>query len=297
VYDGVVYRRESEFGFMDAFDIVIHWRNIEMLGQISVKARKCLLDLHDLFLPPLVTDRVRANVSKFMVKSAFHAKLLGDKVPASQYSIIPNGGAYEYATETKDTSVKKDPLRQVKDPNYIIYSSSYDRGLGFMLKWGWPKIKKECPNAYLKIFYGWDGYDKNHEDTEVTRNFKTVMNGLMSQDGVQECGRISHEELMREKQKASVHWYVGDFQEIDCISVRESACAGAIPVVSDDVFVFREKSYVFRIPGNTHTEETQVRGAEKVIDILKNRDMYLQEMILPENETWEAVANRWVENF
>lgn len=119
----------------------------------------------------------------------------------------------------------------------------------------------------------------------------------MAQDGVKECGRISQEELLKEKAKANIHLYTGDFQEIDCISVRESACLGAIPVVSKNVEVFAEKPYCISIEGDPRSKIMQEKTAEKVIEILKNPELAESLRQGPVNETWENTALEWLKLF
>jgi len=290
VYNGVVFKHSDEFRFTDTFDILIIWRSTDVLNYIDVHARKCFLDLHDIVISANITQKVLENVTKLCVKSAYHRKLLGEHVRDEKIAVISNGGAYEI--------VKELPLR---DPNYLIYASSYDRGIPYMLKFGWPKIKKACPDAYLRIYYGWNGFDAVQPKTKDTQLYKKVISDLMEQDGVKECGRIPQKELLMEKAKANIHWYTGDFQEIDCISVRESASVGCIPVVSEAVEVFREKSYCpILIEGEPKLRETQEKASEKIIELLQNQE-YTEKLRnsldVPSEETWERVSEKWLQLF
>jgi glycosyltransferase involved in cell wall biosynthesis len=262
-----------------------------MLNLFTVQAKLCVVDLHDIVKPELITEKVRKNVKLYFVKSNYHSTMIESAgIDKSQIVVIPNGGAYEekmqFLSETK------------KDPFYLIYASSYDRGLAYMLKWGWPKIKKVCPQAYLKIFYGWDGFDaiqKNNHDAQL---YKKIVQTLMKQDGVHDMGRVPQEQLLLEKARATIHYYVGDFQEIDCISVRESACLGTIPVVSAQALVFNEKSYCVRIDGDPHKKETHEAAAEKICQILlrpKEAEKLRSELVVPLTETWENTARKWLQ--
>lgn len=284
-YNGVKYRSVFDFKFTDVFDILIVWRAMRVLDAASIKARKCIVDLHDI-VNINITEKIINNTDVFCVKSKYHKSMLTAEA-ASKAIVIPNGGKVNPEPEIK------------KDENYLIYTSSYDRGLAYMLKWGWPKIKKACPNAYIKIYYGWDVFDATHPDTKDIRIYKDTILELMNQDGVEECGRISNEKLLKEKSKAGIHYYVGDFQEIDCISVRESASMGAIPVVANDSLVFREKSYCVKIRGCGNQKSTQERAAKKIINLLINKEFRQKtrkEMIVPEEETWDGVAQKWLDH-
>ena len=291
MYRGVQYCHHSEFNVTDRFDIFISWRAIHVYNYFDIQARVALLDLHDIVSPAQITERVWKNVSKICVKSGYHAGLLGntqDKV--AKVAIIPNGGAEMFPNTAEE-----------RDPNYVIYASSYDRGLPYILKWAWPKIRQSCPNAYLKIFYGWNGFDASQPKTKDVQLYKDTVLELMSQEGVQECGRIPREQLLAEKRKANVHLYTGDFQEIDCISVRESACMGAIPVVSKQVQVFGEKKYCILVDGDPHTQSMQEKAAEMVSTLIRDisyangvRKRIVQSI---PDETWETVAKEWEKVF
>lgn len=292
VFEGVKYENECDFNVMDRFNILIIWRASAVLNFFDMHAEKCILDLHDVINQEDMTSTIVKNTYKICVKSQSHASMAVDpstgrnRIPESKLCVIPNGGAFRHTEKLE------------KDPNYLIYASSYDRGIAFILKWAWPKIKKACPNAYLKLFYGWNSFDASQKMTDDVKKYKNIVLDLMNQDGVTECGRISHSELLKEKAKANIHLYTGDFQEIDCISIRESACVGAIPVVSSFVKVFQEKPYCTLVDGDPRTQEMQERVADLVIELLQNQEkanqFRQQAMEKVPNETWENIADRWI---
>ena len=286
VYGGVEYRCDKSFNWLDKFDTLVIWRNTKVIGTTDIRANRILMDLHDNTRPMDITDRVIQSVTLFMVKSNYQAENLRKlNVPKDKIFVIPNGGAYPKRSD-----------RPQKDPNYLIYASSYDRGLSYMLMWGWPKIKAQCPDAHLKIFYGWDAFDAKPQ-TEMSKIFKDGMKILMQQNGVEECGRVSHEVLEQEKSKALIHYYVGNFQEIDCVSVRESASVGTIPVVSAEAHVFKEKPYCYTVYGDPQTQGMQEDAADQIVSLMKNPEItqMLVENLTFENETWEAIAKKWLE--
>lgn len=286
-HNNVTYYSYKDFNINDQFDTLIIWRNLQLLKLVNLNCKQLYVDLHDLTNSSQINDRAINQITNVCFKSQYHRSLLPN-LPDEKAMIIPNGGYVE--TEEKVE----------RDPNYLIYTSSYDRGLIYMLKWGWPVIKKACPNAYLKIYYGWNLFDKMQPKTEEVAVYKREMNRLMSQDGVEECGRVSNEVILKEKAKANIHWYTGNFQEIDCISVRESASLGAIPVVSSYQKVFNEKPYCICVDGNPTTEEMQISGAKKVIELLTNSELCKKtrrKMRLSSEESWNAVAEKWINMF
>lgn len=290
-YDGVTYKDINSFNPLDHFDVLIGWRSPQLFNFVDLHANKCALDLHDVIDPENISKQVISRTNLYFVKSKFHADMLRSipNFPEEKIVILSNGG-------------KVDRQNVEKDRNYIIYSSSYDRGLPYILKWAWPKIKKACPNAYFKIFYGWEVFDKIRPKTEDTKLYKDTVINLMNQDGVSEYGRIAQNELLKEKAKANIHLYTGHFQEIDCISIRESASLGVIPVVSHEQNVFREKDYCHLVEGqlvegDAMSREMQERTADFVIRLINDEnfaDEIRNKMNVPDSETWENVANEWL---
>lgn len=277
------FKHFSEFDSSDSFDILIVWRLIELFYYTKLDTRLCLFDVHDIVDPRQINKQVKNTVNFFCMKSIYHSTML----TTDRLFICPNGGAMSN-------------VQVQKDPNYIIYTSSYDRGLAFMLKWGWPLIKKLVPTAYLKLYYGWNSFDAIKPNTSDVKLYKKTIQDLIKQNGITDCGRVSHDELMLEKQKATIHWYTGDFQEIDCVSVRESASVGCIPVVSDFMQVFREKPYCVRVEGDPRTKNCQELAGKTVAEILLNKNKrldLLKKLYIVNSETWENTAEKWEELF
>ena len=234
-------------------------------------------------MPEQVTPQKLAKFDKIFVKSQYHRSLLPE-IPDSKITIITNGADavyFEYA------SLPKEPYK-------IIYASNYIRGLERMLLWGWPIIKKEVPEAHLDIYYGWHTLD---ESKPKNREWKAKMIELIQQPGVSEHGRIGVDKLIEEKATSAIHYYGCTFQEIDCISVRESAMVGCVPVTTDYA-ALSEKDYCIKVAGNPYEQETHETLAYKIIALLKDPENlarireYNQKLV--RKETWENIAKTWV---
>jgi glycosyltransferase involved in cell wall biosynthesis len=311
IYEGVTYRKVTDLNAVDIFNIIIIWRSIELAAHADFEAKVRILDLHDVVSEKHITPLVLKNIDYICVKSNFHADLCrkgllnpGDiEKLNTKLRIITNGGAYEPELladpDSEKGSEENVPDKKGSDernPYSLIYASSYDRGLYYMLKWGWPRIKAAIPQAELKIYYGWNVYDALKRPPE----FKATMQALMKQPGIYEGGRISRKRLVQEKSRASIHWYTGDFAEIDCITVRESAWVGTMPIVSEQIPVFGEKPYCITIPGNPQTEEMQNLAAEVIIKLMQdpaNMEKIRQKCVVPPEESWDRVAEKWTEIF
>jgi glycosyltransferase involved in cell wall biosynthesis len=283
VYNGVTYKNWYRFNQKDTFDTLILWRSVTLLD-VPYKANRIWLDLHDVPNPNEYTAERIENVDRIFVKSNYHRSLISH-VPDHKFSVITNGVDVKYKNK-----------RGKRDPYKLIYASSYDRGLEQMLAVGWPIIKKEVPEATLDIYYGWNMFDAVHRNNPERMQWKKKMRELMSQDGVTEHGRIGHEELMEKKAISSIHYYTTDFEEIDCISVRESALVGCIPVTTDYA-ALKEKPYGVKIPGDPRSRETQEKAAEEIIKLLIKGipdNTRNDAIVLASKESWKEVADQWI---
>lgn len=283
-YDGVEYLNYWKFNRRDVFDTLVIWRAPWEMD-FKFKANKIILDLHDVPDPTEFTQERLENIDKIYVKSKYHRSLL-PSIPDDKFVIIPNG-------------VDPIELGDVKrNEKQLIYASSYDRGLELLLTYGWPVIKKAIPDATLKVYYGWNLFDAVHRHNPERMMWKARIVDLLSQDGVTEGGRIGHKELLKQKASSAIHYYPTNFEEIDCISVRESALVGAIPFTTDYA-ALEGRAYCMTTKGDPNAQETQVAIARNIVEYLKEPSKLdpirgkFKELAL--DESWERIARRWFE--
>lgn len=286
VFDGVEYKNYYRFNRRDTFDTLVIWRAPWEL-EFNWKANRVWLDLHDVPNPREFSEDRLEKVDKIFVKSDYHRSLLPN-VPDEKFVIVPNG--VDGKLEKLDKNKHK--------PHKLIYASSYDRGLEHMLRWGWPIIKKEIPQATLDIYYGWNLFDAVHKNNPERKKWKAEMLELMSQKGVKEHGRVGHEELLKEKAKSIIHYYATDFEEIDCISVRESALVGCVPVTTDYA-ALEGRAYCLTHEGDPKLQETHENIAKNIVKHLKDKDLGKTRVKFKElarEETWDKIAAQWLKN-
>uniref|UniRef100_A0A7C5UTW0 Uncharacterized protein n=1 Tax=candidate division CPR3 bacterium TaxID=2268181 RepID=A0A7C5UTW0_UNCC3 len=85
VYDNVIWLPGYKFNPRDRFNIFIQWRSSSLAGKI--KAKKFLVDLHDLYSPQAINwDKI----DYVMVKSEYHKSLAG-KENYQKIKVISNG--------------------------------------------------------------------------------------------------------------------------------------------------------------------------------------------------------------
>ena len=187
-----------------------------------------------------------------------------------------------------------------RDPNSIIYTSSYDRGLEHLLKM-WPDIRREVPQAKLQVFYGWQLFERFHKDNPASMMWMKDMQKKLTQEGIIDHGRLSQRDLVKEYQKCSIFAYPTHFGEINCISAIKAQLYGCEPVVVNYAALKETVKYGRKVDGDIYDEETQDKYKEQLIDALKNpmNDQKREEMMAwaKDNYGWDKIATSWSKEF
>lgn len=179
----------------------------------------------------------------------------------------------------------------------VIYASSYDRGLVTLLEL-WPAIKEKEPDATLDIFYGWNSFDMVHKKNPEQMKWKwsviRMLNDL-SELGVKEHGRVSHEELADRFREAKVWAYPTEFNEIHCITALKAQEAACIPVTTG-CYALKEtvvnNKYTVECEDISTNTTKRAEFVEAVVNAL-NDDYKVKPV---ENAYWGEVAKQWQEH-
>jgi glycosyltransferase involved in cell wall biosynthesis len=280
--NNVEYKHFSKFKPVDNFNILILWRlyGLSALSEIN-SYKKLYVDLHDL---PSQNYKIlydlNKKIDKIFVKSEYHKNTL-DKTIHDKVCVLENG----LMTEILDKAKVKNITRNKKK---LLYTSCYTRGLMDMLKYGFPNIKKHIPEIEFHICYG----------MELVRDqkFKNEMNELLKQDGIVNHHRLGQDELSELRESCYLHYYVGKFNETDCISVKESLYSGLKVVVSNNG-AFKERSKYFKIiTGDATTKDVQENASKYIIDLI-NGTSNIDKFDNYPFKSWEKVAKEWVNIF
>ena len=295
VYDDVEYINYDKFNKDEVFDVLILWKrnNLDILDH-EIKANKILLELQEMPYRKKEFSKSRMNkVNRIIVKSRFHKAAFTRQpwcphITNRKLKIISNG----VEGEPSKPSIEKEPYR-------LIYASNYYRGLEEMLKYGYPIIKEAVPQIELNVYYGW-GHFNSCRKTEKDQKWKNYMIELMKNLGVKDHGRVGLDELIEEKAKSAIHYYGCTWDETDCISVRESALVGCVPVTTK-YSVLAEKPYCVKIPGNPKDAKTQERIAKRIVSLLQNprklEKIRKKFKALAYKQNWEKVSKKWLKEF
>jgi len=242
--------------------------------------------LHDMSVgveDPKLANAIMKGVSSVIVLSDHHRRCIERLLPEThdvKFVKLANG--------VQGLDLTHHAHRE-KDPNKIVYTSCPSRGLRTLLK-AWPKIKAECPKAYLDIYYDWSMLQRAQPEVyaDVMKHYEAVQ-GL----DVHHHGGAGHHDLYEAMANANV-WAYSHFENTDvetfCISAVKATAIGchvitapngALPEVAPDAtFVTDPSEY-----------------AEKVIEAIKN-PMEVDERVrlsqkAVEKFDWVEVAKRF----
>ena len=277
--DAVEYKSFNEFNTDDTFDTVILWRRygLEVLPRIK-NANKIFVDLHDpTSVNYLPKDLINAKVKSIFVKSIYHRNIY-NYLDDEKFTVVANG--------LKPQTVNNSLFR---DRNRFCYTSSYDRGLVEILTHLWPKLKKAIPEATFHIYYG---------NSLLPHTFISILEPLLKQPGVHDYGRSTYEIIDKAHQTCLAKIYTTDTPlEIDCLSVREAAAAGCIPIMSTSS-VFSERAGI-HIEG-FGTEEFWSNALETILKLhsLPEQELIKYQEALKDaalKQTWQETAEKWLQ--
>lgn len=294
-FDGVMYKSWHDINPRDIFNVLVLWRGIGFVD-INPKAKATMVWMHDVPSNPEFTEERLAKVDKVAVLSEFHKSLLRlskdgkfEKFPENKVFLTSNGLPTIDAPEWKG------------NPKRVIFASSPDRGLAYLLKM-WPKVMEQVNDAELHIYYGWDVYDAIHRDNPARMKWKKQMMAMMKQDGVYYHGRVGHQELHEAYAASGIWAYPTDFEEISCISAMKAQKFGAVPVVTNYAALEETVRNGIRVDVDITLPDGQEEYLKALVDLLKDEKKQ-EEIRKPMMEfaahyyDWENVAKIWSENF
>jgi glycosyltransferase involved in cell wall biosynthesis len=295
-YDGVTYLPWYDLNIKDEFNILLVWRAIGFVDT-NFTARKTYLWMHDIPMNPSFTKERLDKIDKVFVLSNFHKSLL-KTYKDGKLADIPEDKVMVTSNGIMPVIVNK---KWQRDPNKLVYTSSYDRGLVYLLNM-WPAVKKEVPEAHLNIFYGWNLYDVVHANNPARERWKVQMQKLMEQDGIIDHGRVGHSELNKEVATAGIWAYPASFEEISCISAMRAQALGAVPVVANYAALKETVQHGVKVGVDITTDEGQAEYQKELIAMLKDptrqEEIRKPMMEFAQKEfLWENVAKKWKEEF
>lgn len=193
----------------------------------------------------------------------------------------------------------------------LLYASSYDRGLQYLL-FMWEDIKKQFPDAELHVAYGWDTFLKIAGNNPERMKWKAQMDQLMNQEGIIHYGRLNKAKLKALRDQCGILAYSTDFFEINCITALESQAQGCVPVVMNQEFVLDDGSKTMtaleetvyagsKVPGDIRTPDGQKMYLAALTTLMSNQEYWKklsrQGIKGADKYAWPKIAAKWSHEF
>lgn len=291
-FNGVNWYQAAAANPDDIVDLSISWRSPGFVFY-APKGTVTWLWLHDFQYgqEPYYKDSLD-RFDKVLFLSKFH-RTTAPWVPEDKVFYTSNG--------MSPLLMKDGPNEQHK----VVYLSAPDRGLENLLKI-WEDVKKEAPEATLKIFYGFNKwFDDKYRNNKAMMDFKAwVLETAGRLPGVQWVGNVGQDILAKEISEAGVWAYPATFEEISCISAMKAQCGGAIPVVTNNAALKETVQHGVKVDydpkSEPHFDLEHYKG--ELVSMLKDGERQKgirKEMIRDSRNKfcWKDVARKWHNQF
>ena len=157
----------------------------------------------------------------------------------------------------------------------------------------WPEIKSRFPLATLDIYYGWQHWGWILPEKEAKMRSQIAQ---LSALDVREHGLVSHEELNRAYEQASIWTYPCIVKETFCISALRAQFAGAMPVIIEGSALSETVRHGLYASSSDNYLSTLIRVMQSAKNFSLETRKQMRDFILKEF-TWELIAGEWMELF
>jgi len=292
-HDGVTYKQWYDINVNDTFNVLVLWRNIG-IADVAPKSKFTLTWLHDVPNNPDFTQDRIDKVNKIAVLSKYHQSILrlhkGGRflpMPGDKLFLTANGVTINPFPETSGD----------RNPHSIIYSSSPDRGLVYLLN-NWDRVRQEVPDATLDIYYGFQVYDTIHIGNPTKMKWKADILNLMNKPGISYHGRVGHKDLHEAMAKTAIWAYPTDFTEISCITAMKAQTLGAIPVCTTIAALEETVKNGIKVDVDITDPDGEKEYFDALIDLLKDeaKQKEIREPMINWARGyfgWDQVAHKW----
>jgi len=184
------------------------------------------------------------------------------------------------------------PVQERANPHACIYGSNYARGLEILLDI-WPKVRQRFPKATLDIYYGWShwGLLTPKQENKMRKQIASLVSS-----GVKEHGLVSHRELNRAYEAASLWTYPCTLPETFCITALRAQAAGAIPVIIEGSALKETVRHGYKCYSRDEYLALLLKALEEVDRTSLEKRNRFKDFISKEF-TWSAMASKWKEAF
>ncbi len=246
--DGIEIRDIRARGDLAEFDAAVSINEPDLLRDTRAKVRVCEMWLNSF---DYNEPGFHKHVDLWLSPSQGHL----DMVLGESHDVCPtpNGPAELFIADPANWTViplgcdpDRYPVNAVKVPGRVVYCSSPDRGLHWLLQ-EWPAIKRAVPHASLRIFYRLQPWIDGFMDVAYSPPIEALRSRAVY---IQECLRrmsgpewgievhdsVSRERIEHEMSLAEVLAYPCDttrWSEGFSCTILEACAARACPVITD----------------------------------------------------------------
>lgn len=293
--------RYVEHGKQRSFegDIFIVSRQAHVLLEKWWKADRCYLWVHDIHAgTDSLSHEAVSRADAVFALSKWHANFLKQTYPGlrdKKIFITRNG------IDTSRFYSLESPEKLKQDRPRLIYASSPDRGLSYLLDL-LPSIRKEIPAVELHLYYGfnnWISMTRSPEMAQQKMALEELQRKISISFGVYQHGRVGQRELAGAFLRSRVWAYPTWFTETSCITAMEAQAAGCVPVTSDLAALSETVVDGLLIKDEICTPSYGKAFVEGVVDLLTNKDGMRTRLSSRARERalkelgWNKVASEW----
>lgn len=298
-YEGIKVRPlDARAEIDERFDAAIAINEPDTLREVRAKVKVCEFWLNEFsFCRPGFEQHVDLFVSPSPAHLEHHlaSEMQTATSPAGVLGPMYRADPASWTAIELGCDPERYPLGAKKVPGRVVYCSSPDRGLHWLLQ-EWPAIKAAVPHATLRIFYrlqAWiDGFKstKYYKPIEPLRSRALYIEEALRRMrdpkwGITVCDSVSREQIEREMCQAEVLAYPVDTTQwsegFSCTTI-EACAARACPVLWDTDAI----GSIYALACPMYPRGDIVRWRDGVIRCLKNG---------PERENWNDSARALAE--
>lgn len=332
VYDNVIYRSLHDIEqYEGKFDIFIASRsvmafapndmksrfkwaaNLPNIEKVAMSARMRILWMHDTFCDgdDLIEEFVRyGRIHEIFTLSDWHTTYVTN---------CNHGKRRNFETLKKHIFQTRNGIQKhidwvdvsKKDRNLFVYNASVSKGMIPLVEKVWPLVKKEIPEAKLKIIGGYYRFRSDHGPDEQEKKFHELKAHAEKYD-IEFTGIIRQDEIAEILARSYCMIYPAAFPETFGISSLESLAYNT-PIITCRFGALEETAFdlaCYKIPYAIEPNvlfpdidhESQVnRFASDVVDVYRNTYLHQQKMYacnqIKDICTWDTVALQWKQHF
>lgn len=189
------------------------------------------------------------QVDKIVSISPFHVRFFAERygITNAQYIDIP-------------VRLNDYPEGVEKIDKRLIFTSVPERGLKIVAE-TFPEIRRQT-GADLVITSDYRLWGSSANNSQYIQHF-------LGMENVQFLGAVQRRRLVDEQMKAMIHYYPSVYEELFCIAVAESQCAGALPITTGMGALSTTNMGVV-IEGGANSPAIKKLFIEKTVEYLEN---------------------------